>query len=85
MNPRLTSDGPPGAPGWPAWPPTPDRTPLQRARRARPTRLPATGHTQLQRAPTNRNLAHRATPRRPTGGFAPLDASLQRVAGVSQP
>ena len=45
MNPRLTSDGPPGAPGWPAWPPTPDRTPLQRA-------------------PTNRNLARRATPGR---------------------
>ena len=42
------------------------------------------------RTPMSRRAAHQQlpsratpTPRRPTGGFAPLDASLRRVAGVS--
>ena len=52
---------------------------------ARPTRPPTPDHTQPQRAPTNRDFAHRPTLSRPTGGFAPLDASPRRVAGVSHP
>ena len=55
--------------------------------RARTTATPPSAPpSPLARASnTTPAAAHRATPRRPTGGFAPLDASLRRVAGVSQP
>ena len=74
--PTATSDDQPGH--------APPRTPATtRLATAHPAASPAApGHT---RSPACPATALRATPRRPTGGFAPLDASLQRVAGVSQP
>ena len=71
-----TSDGSPAH--------APPRTPATtRLATAHPAASPAApGHA---RSPARPATALRATPRRPTGDFAPLDASLRRVAGVSHP
>ena len=74
--PTATSDGQPGH--------APPRTPATtRLATAHPAASPAApGHA---RSPARPATARRATPRHPTGGFAPLDAPLRRVAGVSHP
>ena len=74
--PTATSDGSPAH--------APPRTPATtRLATAHPAASPAApGHA---RSPARPATALRATPRRPTGGFAPLDTPLRRVAGVSHP
>ena len=64
---------------------TPRRERRQQRVWPQPTRPPRQLHPATTHPAARSATAHRPTPRHPTGGFAPLDASLRRVAGVSHP